>query len=61
MNTLYIIRGCPGSGKSELAESYYHIGLVDFWYEADMFFVDKDGEYVWESEKLVRHTNGAVR
>lgn len=44
MSKLIIVRGLPGSGKSVLAKkiagefSYRH-------YEADMFFVDRDGNY----------------
>lgn len=44
---LYIIRGLPGSGKSTLARQ-----LVDSncHFEADMFHIQSDGEYVWKAE-----------
>lgn len=38
--TLKLIRGIPGSGKSTLAKNLDGILL-----EADMYFVNKDGEY----------------
>lgn len=43
--TLYIIRGLPGSGKSTLARK-----LVSHanHYEADMFFVNDQGEYKYD-------------
>ena len=48
---LYIIRGLPGSGKSTLA------GIIsettgDHHFEADMFFVDKRGNYRFDASKL---------
>lgn len=44
---LTLIRGLPGSGKSTLAKSFdaHHL-------EADMFFVDASGEYVYQPEKI---------
>ncbi|MEF1290720.1 ATP-binding protein [Vibrio sp. M260118] len=44
---LTLIRGLPGSGKSTLAKT-----LSAQHYEADMFFVDSSGEYVYDAEKI---------
>ncbi|EZG55441.1 putative kinase [Gregarina niphandrodes] len=49
---LILIRGVPGSGKSTLAKR-----LAAQWpdlvhLEADMYFVDQQGEYRWEPAKL---------
>lgn len=44
---LVIIRGLPGSGKSTMAKA---IGCVHF--EADMFFVNANGEYKFKKEML---------
>ena len=47
---LILLRGLPGSGKSTLAKL-----LADKEYchkEADMFFVDRDGNYKFEPSKI---------
>ena len=47
---LILLRGLPGSGKSTLAKL-----LVDKDYchkEADMFFVDRDGNYNFDPSKI---------
>ena len=44
---LYLIRGLCGSGKSTLAKS-----LGGKHVEADMFHIDKDGNYNWKPEKV---------
>lgn len=44
---LVIIRGLPGSGKSTMAKA---IGCAHF--EADMFFVNANGEYKFKKEML---------
>ena len=44
MPTLYLIRGCPGSGKSTFAYNLFDCGLVDNIFEADQFF-QKVGSY----------------
>jgi tRNA uridine 5-carbamoylmethylation protein Kti12 len=49
---LYIIRGLPGSGKSTFAEKILDKGLADSHYEADMYFLDKDGNYRYDPSKI---------
>lgn len=44
---LYTVRGLPGSGKSTFAKS---LGGVHF--EADMYFVDKNGVYNFDPTKI---------
>ena len=44
---LYIIRGLPGSGKSTLANEMNCLVC-----EADNFFIDKEGNYVFDASKL---------
>jgi len=44
---LYIVRGIPGSGKSTFAKT-----LGGQHYEADMFFIDVDGNYQFDSTKI---------
>jgi predicted kinase len=40
MKNLYLLRGLPGSGKSTLANQF-----GDTYFEADMYFINEDGEY----------------
>jgi len=50
MKQILLLRGTPGSGKSTLAKM-----IVDKDYchkEADMFFVDRDGNYKFEPSKI---------
>ena len=47
MKELILLRGLPGSGKSTLANA---IGGVHF--EADMYFVDSDGNYKFEPARI---------
>lgn len=50
MNTLYILRGVPGSGKSTVAKSLVKEECVC---EADQFFVDPcDGVYRFDFKKI---------
>jgi predicted kinase len=46
-NTLYIVRGIPGSGKSTFAKT-----LGGQHYEADMFFIDEEGNYNFDFTKI---------
>lgn len=51
LKTLYIVRGLPGSGKSTLARNL--VGEKDYCHkEADMFFVDGEGNYKFQFSKL---------
>ena len=51
MTTLTLIRGIPGSGKSTLAKILAaHSGGKHI--EADMFFVDDDGNYNWTADRI---------
>lgn len=50
MKILYILRGLPGSGKSTLAKLI--AGKSGYVKEADMFFVDRDGNYKFEPSKI---------
>jgi predicted kinase len=50
MKTLILLRGLPGSGKSTLAKS---LVAKDYCHkEADMFFVDREGNYKFEPSKI---------
>jgi predicted kinase len=45
---LYLVRGCPGSGKTTFAKT-----LGGQHYEADMFFIDPiSGEYKFDGSKI---------
>ena len=44
---LYIVRGIPGSGKSTFAKT-----LGGQHYEADMFFINENGEYNFDVTKI---------
>lgn len=45
---LVLIRGIPGSGKSTIARS-----MVEYsHFEADMFFVDNNGAYNYDRDKI---------
>lgn len=69
-NTLFIIRGLPGSGKSTEAKHLMSIGLRDFkHFEADDFFINPiTNEYEFDPSKLneahstcLRNTEKALR
>lgn len=47
---LYIIRGLPGSGKSELAQRL----APKSHYAADDYFVNKNGEYHYDKSKITK-------
>lgn len=42
MKSLYLLRGLPGAGKSTLAKK-----LGDVYYEADMYFTNENGQYIF--------------
>lgn len=44
---LYIVRGIPGSGKSTFAKT-----LGEKHYEADMYFLDQESNYVFDGTKI---------
>lgn len=67
MAELILVRGIPGSGKStlarELAEHYTkEFGNVQYTahFEADMFFVDKRGNYNFDASKLHQAHNWCI-
>lgn len=47
MKNLYLVRGLPGSGKSTLARE-----IATSFVEADMFFLNQNGEYVFDGSKI---------
>lgn len=55
-NTLYLVRGLPGSGKSTFVKNL--IAAISSYtcetrsYEADQYFYDKEGNYNFDVEKL---------
>jgi len=51
MQTLYLIHGVPGSGKSSFAQTLLDSGVVSTVLEADNYFY-VDGEYVFDASKL---------
>lgn len=69
MKSLYLLRGLPGAGKSTLAKK-----LGDVYYEADMYFTNENGQYIFngadikkahqwcqnqvESAMILNHTTG---
>ena len=51
MKELFLLRGLPGSGKSTLAKML--VGDKDYCHkEADMFFVDRDGNYNFKPSEI---------
>jgi predicted kinase len=44
---LFIVRGLPGSGKSTFAKT-----LGGQHYEADMYFIDEEGNYNFDGSKI---------
>ena len=47
MKTLYLLRGLPGAGKSTLASQ-----LADSHFEADMYFTNENGQYVFNPSEI---------
>lgn len=54
MKHLWIFRGLPGSGKSTLVREIFfrNLNLDQSWFEADMWMVDKNGNYLFDPTKL---------
>lgn len=50
--TLYLIRGVPGSGKSTFANQLLRQGVVHQVLEADKYFIDGEGKYNFDPSKL---------
>ena len=47
MKNIYLVRGLPGSGKYTLARE-----ISTAFVEADMFFLNHEGEYVFDGSKI---------
>ena len=47
MKNLSLLRGLPGSGKSTLADQ-----IGDTHFEADMYFINEDGEYIFNGADI---------
>ena len=56
MKILTLIRGLPGSGKSYLASSLKEAaeGRLVMWVEADDYFYDDYGNYVFYANQLLK-------
>jgi predicted kinase len=52
MPTMHIVRGVPGSGKTTFAKKLWSWNVGDYFWEADMFMVDVDGNYVFDGSRL---------
>lgn len=50
--TLYLIRGVPGSGKSTFANQLMYQRVVHQVLEADKYFIDGEGKYNFDPSKL---------
>lgn len=50
MKTLILCRGVPGSGKSTISKIFISLGYQHF--EADMYFMNEEGEYKFDIDKL---------
>lgn len=47
---LLLVRGLPGAGKSTFARHFSDAGWVHL--EADQYFIEKDGTYVFDESRL---------
>lgn len=50
--TVYILRGCPGNGKSTLAEELCASNNSSVICSADDYFTDLDGNYNWVADQI---------
>lgn len=57
MARLMLIRGLPGSGKSTLADKLCRMNVWHLYFEADMFFINDHGRYVFDATKLKQAHN----
>jgi predicted kinase len=48
MKELILLRGVPGAGKSTFAQFFRTL----YWFEADKYFEDEDGNYNFDPTKL---------
>lgn len=55
-NTLYLVRGLPGAGKTSFVRNLTSVLSNVIWslrnFEADQYFYDSDGNYNFDIEKL---------
>lgn len=51
MKTLFLLRGCPGSGKTFTANLLSENGKYPVL-SADMYFEDSEGNYHWDASKI---------
>ena len=49
MRILIILRGLPGAGKTSFANMIWQSGVI---FEADKYFINEEGEYVFDAFKL---------
>lgn len=49
---LYLLRGLPGAGKSTFAETMEESGMIYAFFEADQYFIDAEGQYIFDPTKL---------
>lgn len=49
---LYLVRGLPGSGKSTFARKLKYMGVCGRHFEADMYFLDERGDYIFDITKI---------
>ena len=50
MQTIYLIRGAPGSGKTTCAQLLISEGIAQKHFEADSFFINQYNEYTYNRE-----------